>query len=409
MSLLKNTFSQTPSFLVHLDINSCFATLEQQANPLLRHKPLVVTAYSGRNSCILASSIEAKKLGIKTGMRLLDAQKICSSTKVITTDPQKYRFIHFQIKNLLLQYTPSVTAKSIDEFSLNFSTFSEEKLKKLKQTCQEIKDRIKKEVGDYITVSIGLGPNTFLAKTASNLKKPDGLEEINSLNFLSIYQGLNLTDLTGISTKTATRLNLVGIYTVLDLYYADISLLKKAFHSILASYWYQKIRGYEAGLFSEVTKSIGHTYTLSKSSSNPLEVKRILSKLTEKVATRLREGNFISHGLSLSVRYQGGSFFHKSLTTSTSLFDSSDIYKLSEQVLKTFPCAPVRNLSVTCFSLSSASFLQLDLSSSVSAKADLNLCLDAIKQKWGSFAIFPASMVGTNSHAPDAIGFGNIS
>jgi DNA polymerase-4 len=133
-----------------------------------------------------------------------------------------------------------------------------------------------------------------LAKTASNLKKPDGLEEINYLNFLSIYQTLSLTDLTGISTKTATRLNLVGIYSVLDLYHADTALLKSAFRSVLASYWYQKIRGYEAGTFSDITKSIGHTYTLPKSSSNPLEVKRVLSKLAEKVAIRLRKGNFVS-------------------------------------------------------------------------------------------------------------------
>ncbi len=406
MESLKNFFNPTVSNFVHLDINSCFATLEQQANPLLRHKPLVVTAYNGRNGCVLASSVQAKKLGIKTGMRLSQAQKIYPKVNVLTSDPNKYRFVHFQIKDLLSQYTPIVIPKSIDEFVMDFSnTFLQ---KNLLQISTEIKQRIKKEIGDYITVSVGVGPNTFLAKTASNLHKPDGLDEINSQNFLSIYKELKLTDLTGISTKTATRLNMVGIDTVLDLYDADLALLKKAFRSVLASYWYQKIRGYEAGSFSDLTKSIGHTYTLPRASANQREVLSVLSKLAEKVSIRLRRNNLVAHGFSLAVYYQDRSFYHKSLTTNVSLFHSMDIYRLSERVLNGFPGTPVRNLSLTCFSLSPLNLLQLDLFDSVSKKADLDICLDKIKSRWGSFAIFPASMANTKDHAPDAIGFGNI-
>lgn len=408
MEALKTFFNPTASTLVYLDINSCFATLEQQANPLLRYKPLVVVAYNGRNGCILASSTEAKKLGIKTGMRLNEAQKRYPQIAFLSSDPHKYRFIHNQIKSLLFDYTPCVTPKSIDEFLLDFSQFSKEHNKHLKTICLQIKDRIKKEVGDYITVSVGLASNSFLAKTASNLQKPDGLEEINSQNFLSVYKKLKLTDLTGISTRTAARLNFVGIYTVLDLYRADIFLLKKALKSALASHWYQKLRGFEAGSYSDLTKSVGHTYTLPRASTNQVEVRSVLAKLTEKVSERLRRYGFVAHGLSLAVRYQNKEFCHKSLTTNLSLFDSSDIYKLSEQVLNTFPSVPVRNLSLTCFSLSPAKLLQLDLFGEVAKKANLNSCLDSIKNQWGSFAIFSANMVNSENHAPDAIGFGNI-
>jgi DNA polymerase-4 len=98
MVWLKNSFNKSESTFVHLDVNSCFATLEQQANPLFRNKPLVVTAYSGRKGCVLASSTEGKRLGIKTGMRLEVAQKIYPNLISIVSDPNKYRFIHLQIK-----------------------------------------------------------------------------------------------------------------------------------------------------------------------------------------------------------------------------------------------------------------------------------------------------------------------
>ncbi len=318
--LTKNHFNQSLSSFVCLDINSCFASVEQQANPFLRNKPVVVTAYSGRNGCVLAASIQAKKLGIKTAMRLSEAKKLCPTLSVLPSDPNKYRFVHKQIKNILLRYTPYVSPKSIDEFILDFSDFSKAKKLNLVNICKEIKSEVASTLGEYITVSIGIAPSAYLAKVASNLKKPNGLEEINAQNFLSVYQKLSLTDLTGIATKTATRLNLVGIYTVMDMYQADLNLLKRALKTALSSYWYQRLRGFDAGVISDITKSVGHTYTLPKASGSAVEVRSILVKLVEKVATRLRKHGFVAHGLSLGVRYQNREYFHKAKTTKNSSF-----------------------------------------------------------------------------------------
>src|SRR3989339_1307958 len=99
--------------IMHLDLNSCFASVEQQANPLLRHKPLTVTAYSADRGCVLASSYEAKRMGVKTGMRFSEAKKLCPNLLSLVSDPPKYRFVHKQIKKLLDKYCPSVTTKSI--------------------------------------------------------------------------------------------------------------------------------------------------------------------------------------------------------------------------------------------------------------------------------------------------------
>lgn len=106
---------------MHIDLNSCFATAEQQANPLLRGKPIVVAAYDTPNGCVIAPSVEAKKLGIKVGMRVRDARLLCKNIVVRLPDPPKYRDIHLKFCRLFKTYSPNVTPKSIDEAIIDFS------------------------------------------------------------------------------------------------------------------------------------------------------------------------------------------------------------------------------------------------------------------------------------------------
>src|SRR3989338_3742812 len=113
-------FNCKPSKLMHIDLNSCFASIEQQSNPKLRGLPTVVAAYPTDGGCILSASVEAKKLGIKTGMRVKDARNIYRTVKVLTPDPPKYRYIHQQMMKVFETYTPNVEPKSIDEAEIIF-------------------------------------------------------------------------------------------------------------------------------------------------------------------------------------------------------------------------------------------------------------------------------------------------
>lgn len=230
-------FNPAPSTKLHLDLNSCFASVEQQANPLLRGRPMVVAAYATDWGCILAPSREAKKLGIKTGMRVKDARPLCPDLIVLPPDPWKYRVVHLRIRKLLSRYTDKISPKSIDEFVLNFQ-HSPYYQKGMVAVAREIKQRILDEVGDWLTVSVGIAPNRFLAKTGAGLHKPDGLDEINKDNYLEVYSKLELDDLCGIAWANKHRLNKVGIYTVVDFYRAPIWKLKVAFESINGYYWY---------------------------------------------------------------------------------------------------------------------------------------------------------------------------
>jgi DNA polymerase IV len=238
MNLLPN---HNNPMIMHIDLNSAFASIEQQAHPHLRNRPVVVAAYSTPNACVVAPSIEAKRFGVKTGCRVRDARLLCPDVIVLTPDPQKYRDFHIKFKKLVMDYSPDVVPKSIDEVVINFSSLRNLN-PNLSEIALDIKKRINKEIGDWLKVSIGIGTNRFLAKTGASLHKPDGLDVITHENLKKVYETLKLIDLCGINTRLQARLNVDGIYTPLDFYYADQQRLKKIFKSILGYYWFMRLR-----------------------------------------------------------------------------------------------------------------------------------------------------------------------
>ncbi len=405
---IKLDFNSSPSTVMHIDLNSCFATIEQQANPLLRDKPVAVAAYDTPNGCIVAPSVQAKKLGIKVGMQVKEGRLLCPDLIVLTPDPDKYRSVHTALKKILSVYTPVVVPKSIDEFVLDFAGTPALK-RGLLTIGLEIKDRIKKEVGDYLTVSVGLGPNRFLAKTASNLHKPDGLDEIDKDNFLKIYESLTLTDLTGIARQNATRLNMAGIYTVLDFYHADLRTLRSAFRSIFDYYWFVRLRGWEVDDVDWGVKSYGHSYSLPKFLVKPEELAPILSKLVEKVGFRMRSSNHQAKGIHLGLLFKDHEYWHQGISLDQSVSLSQDIYRIAYRLLSHSPYRlPVRNLAVSCFNLSERNNLQLGLFEDSLKKESLVRAIDDINDRWGNFVITPAIMANTENAVQDRISFGNV-
>ena len=165
--------------MMHIDLNSCFAIIEQQANPLIRHKPVAVAAYASPRGAVIASSYEAKALGIKLGVNVREARLLCRDVIVMTPDPEKYFDAHRRFKKVLLNYTDEVTPKSVDEFVIDFrGSMAVARGKSLEEIGFDIKHDIKEALGEYVTVNVGIGTNRFLAKLAAGLHKPDGLDTI---------------------------------------------------------------------------------------------------------------------------------------------------------------------------------------------------------------------------------------
>ena len=405
--LSKLDFSDQPVRFMHIDLNSCFATVEQQANPLLRHRPIAVAAYDSPRGVIIAPSVEAKKLGIRVGFRVAEAKKVCPDIKILEPDTEKYRFVHHALKQLLTDYTSRLEPKSVDEFVLDFAGTPSSR-NNLLTVGRQIKARIKEEIGDYITVSVGLSTNEFLAKTASNLKKPDGLEEINRHNFSAVYKHLQLMDLTGIANRTLMRLNGYGIHTVWDLYSASADQLTHVFHSVVGNYWYLRLRGYQIENYKDTRKSFGQQYALAKPVKSLSELTPILTKLVEKMGFRLRNRGYKTRGVGLFLLYKDDTSWHKSQQTGKVLSDSRDIYREILRLFFTSPQKEIKMVGVSCFNLALSGRTQLELFSDAEKREFLTKMLDKINDRWGKFVVSPASMAGTKDVVIDRIGFGNV-
>lgn len=401
-------FNSKKPEILHIDLNSCFARIEQQANPKLRGKPIAVAAYTTPSGCIIAPSVEAKTLGIRVGMRVEEGKKIYPGLIVLPPDPWKYRDVHLKMKKVLQAYTDRVIPKSIDEFVLILDDSTSFK-KGIVETAIEIKKRIRKEVGDFLLVSVGIAANRFLAKTGAGLHKPDGLDIISKENFWSVYRQLKLTDLCGIKVQNMIRLNNLGIYNVCDFYNASYSCLKAAFESIAGYYWYLRLRGWEIDDIEYGRKSFGNSFAIGKSLTDPEDLGPILSKLSEKTGKRMRRDGFWGKGVHLSLLYRDFDFWHKGVTFNEFIYDSRDIYKRAFQLLVSAPKRkPVREIAVSCFHLKKAENMQMSFLIDEEKKKNLVSAIDDINEKWGNFVITPGRMLGTENLVVDRVAFGGI-
>jgi len=401
-------FNPKEPTIIHLDLNSCFARIEQQANPKLRNKPIAVAAFDSPSGCIIAPSVEAKKLGVKVGMRVWEGKMIFPNLIVLTPDAPKYRNVHLALRKILSEYSDKLTPASIDEFILDLEGCPAQEMG-IVNIAKEIKEKIKEEIGDYLTVSVGIAPNRFLAKTAAGLHKPDGLDQIDKTTFWEIYKNLKLTDLCGIKARNAIRLANFGIFTVCDFYESPIAKLKAAFHSICGYWWYLRLHGWETDDVEYGRKSFGNSVALGEILTDPAELSPILHKLTQKTGTRMRKAGFWARGIHLSLVFRDWDWWHHGVTLPQPILDSRDIYKVAFKILLSCPKRkPVKILAESVFNLSKTRNTQLDFFEEIQKREALVSAIDKITDQFGNFVIIPAKMLGIGNVVLDRIAFGGI-
>lgn len=398
--------------MMHIDLNSCFAMIEQQANPLIRHKPVAVAAYDTPKGIILASSYEAKALGIKVGVNVREAKLICPDIIIMTPDPDKYFDAHRRFKKVLLNYTDNITPKSVDEFVINFNgSIAVQKGLALETIGQRIKKDIKRELGEYITVNIGIAPNRFLAKLAAGLNKPDGMDTITADNLREIYSQLDLMDLPGINHRYAARLNLAGIYSPLQFLDAPLWKLKnEVFHSIVGFYWYLRLRGHEIDTVNFNRKSFSQQYALGQKTTDKQELSRLIMKLCEKTGRRLRSQGYEARGIQLWMGFENRDYWSKRQQLKTALYSTQDIFSQSQRLLlQAQLTSRVTNIAITVFNLNSTTPMQLGLFDDTRLDSrSLAFAADNINDRYGEFTLIPALMANMQDIIIKRVAFGSI-
>lgn len=396
---------------MHIDLNSCFATVMQQAYIHLRGKPLVVSAYSTPKGFVLSPSIEAKKLGIKLGFNNADARAVCPGVVVRIPDPNLVRDVHRKFRKIFKTYSPNVVPKSIDEAVIDFK-YTKYENTDLTVVGDEIRTRMRREIGEWISCSIGISTNRFLAKLAAGIHKPNGLDVIDAQNVSEVFSRMELMDFPGIARRFDLRLRENGIYTPLQFLAADEKFLhKKVFKSINGHYWYMRIRGWEVDDIEFERKSYGQQYALAQKTGNIVLLGRLLMKLCEKMGRRVRRAGYAARGISLSLSFTDHTYLNTGHLVGYQMYTVWDFYHEAYRILHEALTEGkvVSQMSVSCFDLVTVRAIEEQLFDQTRTKKhQVSDAVDRMNNRYGEYVITPASMMSMDSTILDRIAFGNV-
>lgn len=390
-----------------LDMDSFFASVEKQVRPKIRNQPIGVTPYAGNTGCIIAKCYQAKKYGISTGCLVGKAKKLCPKIKIIKARPELYTIYHKQIKKVISNLTPFYKPLSVDEFLIDLSQNEQNEKQSLK-LAQKMKSKIKKEVGDFLTCSVGISSNYLLSKMAAESNKPDGKVVLRLNNLESFFKTLKLTDIPGISFKMEKRLNKINIKTPLDFLSANREKLVRSL-GVNGRSWFYRLKGYQLVKKGVKSKTIGHSHVLPPDYRSKRKATQVIKKLAHKVGARMRKDNYYAKGVKLSIGFFNNYNFKRSRKTAP--FSSNSALQkhigclLNRCQWKNKPL----KVSLRVYNLTKSYSNQSHLFKDLEKSRKISQAIDKINDKFqDSQMISFAGSFEAKKTAPDRIAFSSI-
>ena len=274
-----------------LDLNSYFASVEQNERPELRGKPVAVVPMMTDSTCAIAASYEAKAYGIRTGTKIYDARRMCPQLTLVLARHNIYTQYHLKVLEATEKHIPVTKKWSIDEFHCDL--MGREKIpENAIKLARDIKAQIHRDVGPSIHCSIGIAPNSFLAKIATDLQKPDGLVLLRPEDLPGRLFGLGLRDLPGINVRMEERLNKAYIKTVEDLWRTTPKQARSIWGSVHGEKFWYWLHGYDVPHQETNTCMVGHSRVLDPELRVPEKARQITRRLLFKATMRLRRKGF---------------------------------------------------------------------------------------------------------------------
>jgi DNA polymerase-4 len=396
-----------------VDFNSYFASVEQQLNPALRGRPVGVVPVLAETSCCIAASYEAKALGISTGTGVAEARRLCPDIAIVLAEHAKYVEMHHHAVAVVDRIAPVRQVLSIDEMECEL-TGRWQQPERAVALAQRIKAEVLTELGECMRTSVGIAPNTLLAKLASNMQKPDGLTMLQAHELPQRLYPLKLSAINGIGPRMRRRLNACGIETIEQLYAAPRELLRTAWGGVAGAEMYDKLRGQWYGPRETVARSLGHSHVLPPDLRNPTGALAVLNRLTQKAAMRLRKQNVYATAMSVHVRSRQASGGHVGDERAAQVGETQDtafllhtLNTLWHSGLHRWP-KPV-SVGVQMHGLVPAVQHTPDLfAAPVKDRRKLMAAIDALNGKHGKNTVYFASAQAGLDHAPMRIAFNRI-
>ncbi|MFN3883842.1 MAG: hypothetical protein ACK4Q4_03660 [Rhodocyclaceae bacterium] len=292
-----------PLRALYVDFNSYFASVEQQLRPALRGRPVAILPVLAETTCCIAASYEAKAFGVTTGTPVYEARRRCPEIVLVEARPAVYVEMHHRLVAAVESCTPVGQVLSIDEMSCPLMG-SERQRDQAVALAKRIKQTIARTVGEHLRSSIGIAPNTFLAKIASDMQKPDGLTVLEARDLPQALHRLELADIPGIGRAMEARLWQHGITTVERLCAANAMELRAAWGSIEGERMHARLHGEELPPSDSQRASVGHSHVLPPELRYESSAYSVLHRLLQKAAMRLRSHALVAGSVSVRVSYR---------------------------------------------------------------------------------------------------------
>ena len=397
-----------------LDFNSFFASVEQELDPSLRGKPVGVVPMLADTTCCIAASQEAKRFGVKTGTLVKEARQLCPEITFVVGNHVKYVEVHHQLIKAIDQVCEVVSVPSIDEMhcALNLRDQSSLQARKL---AQRIKKSIYTSVGPHLRCSVGVGPNSFLAKTASDMQKPDGFTYLAMEDLPHRLFGLELRDFCGIGAQIEKRLREHGIHTTQALCMASKQQLHRAWGGVQGQVYWAWLRGLEPYVKPTEQRTVGHSHVMPPQMRNETDAHAVIHRMLQKAAMRLRKLGFTASRMRIFIRWTNqGLWKGKSGWSVEGHFDETqDSINLAQALDALWAGRPQEGgepvmVGVVLFDLRHAQSQTLPLFAPRRPRDGLNHAIDGINKRHCKSTIYLGEAHGMQEHAPMRIAFTRI-
>lgn len=374
--------------IFHMDMDAFYASVEQRDFPEYRGKPVIVGGHS-RRAVVATCSYEARKFGVHSAQPMAVALKKCPDGIVVTPRMSHYVAVSRQIMAILEDYSPTIEPLSLDEAFLDMSTLAGSPA----ETARAIQARVFEET--QLTCSLGVGPNKFLAKFASDLNKPNGITLVPQGQEAAFIAGFPVRKLWGVGPKTEERLREHGFELIGDIAAADLADLRERLGRNLADHLHELAQGIDHRPVSNdrERKSIGSETTFDVDLRSREAVLAALVPHADEVAADLRKRHLHASGVRVKVRYTDGFQLQTKQTIIEPTDEASVLLAHARRMIDGFDLQrPIRLVGLSAYELGEGQApRQLGLFDQNQARPNLGKTVDAITRRFGPGAIKRAS------------------
>ncbi|MGH7495921.1 MAG: DNA polymerase Y family protein [bacterium] len=397
--------SSHPLRWLFIDLNSYFASIEQELRPELRDRPVaVVPVMTDATSCI-AASYEAKQFGVRTGTGVADARKLCPGIQLVEARHRVYVEYHHKIVEAISECLPVAAVLSIDEMACRLMG-SEQHVSRARAIAQLMKKTIRERVGNTLRCSIGLAPNRFLAKVGTDMQKPDGLVVIQPGDLPQILCKLELQDLPGIGKRMLKRLHQHAIYSMEQLCALSKSQMIGIWNGIVGERFWHWLRGDDLPELETHRRTVGHSHVLSPELRKMEGAYAVAKKLLHKAAARLRKMNYWAGSISVFVKFVGEDEWSGKLRL-VECQDTMTLLEALQQLWGDCPKGKPFAVGVTLFDLVPAHLHNLSFFDD-RKREKLSRAIDTINAKYGRDSVYLGGIHDVKNAAPTRIAFNSI-